>query len=79
MGYFAEEATASAELRLLLTSGFCGGFTTFSTFTWETYALLRDGEHLRAAVYITASVAVSLLGVVLGFALSRGVIGIRRA
>src|SRR5437867_4201937 len=60
MGYFAEEATASAELRLLLTSGFCGGFTTFSTFTWETYALLRDGEHLRAAVCITASVAVSL-------------------
>lgn len=67
----------SPEVRLLLTTGFCGGYTTFSTFSFETVRLLEDGEHGRAAVYVALSVALSLLGTWLGFALARGAIGLR--
>ena len=57
-------------VRLVLVLGLLGGFTTFSTFAYETLALLRDGETLRAAANVTASVLLCLLGVWLGYALT---------
>jgi CrcB protein len=64
---------------LLLTTGFCGGFTTFSTFSYETARLVEDGEWQRGAVYIGASVALSLAGTFAGFALARSVLSTPRA
>ena len=61
----------SAELRAMLTIGFCGGYTTFSTFSFETAVLLEEGQHARAGLYILASVVLSLVGVWLGFAAAR--------
>ena len=52
--------------RPLVAVGFLGAFTTFSTFCWEGDALLRDGEWMRAAAYVLASVAVGLLAVRVG-------------
>ena len=52
---------ASAELRMFLTVGFCGGFTTFSTFANENVALMRDGEFFYVALYAGLSVFVGIL------------------
>ena len=60
----------SPEMRALLTTGFLGGYTTFSTFSYETIALIDAGEPRKAAVYVIASVVLSLLGTALGIALA---------
>ena len=56
----------SPEVRALLTTGFCGGYTTFSTFTYDTMLLIEDGQSQRAALYVLLSVALSLAGAWLG-------------
>lgn len=48
----------SPDVRDLIAVGFLGSFTTFSTFSWETLALLRDGDWTRAGAYALGSVAV---------------------
>lgn len=68
----------SPEMRGLLTTGFCGGYTTFSTFSYETVMLLEDGEVARAAAYVALSVLIALIGVWLGIVLGRGLIALRQ-
>lgn len=62
--------SVSPEMRALLTTGFCGGYTTFSTFSYETATLLEGGQYGRAATYVLLSVGVSLLATFAGFALA---------
>ncbi|MCE1274508.1 MAG: fluoride efflux transporter CrcB [Chlorobiales bacterium] len=61
IGFISELALSSTiispETRLLLTTGFCGGFTTFSTAMYETMGLARDGEALYATLYVSGSIA----------------------
>jgi CrcB protein len=52
------------DLRMLLAVGFCGGFTTFSSFSYENLALLRDSQYLASAIY---SVSSMILGIVAAF------------
>lgn len=61
----------ASELRLLLQTGFCGGFTTFSTFSLETISLLQAGRYLAGGGYAALSLAGCLAGVLLGQALAR--------
>lgn len=51
---------------LFLMTGVCGGFTTFSTFTWESLQLIERGDVLVAGAYIVASCAACLLAALLG-------------
>ncbi len=69
--YALSTTAITPEVRGLLTTGFCGGYTTFSTFTYETMALVEDGEMGRAAAYIGLSVAVPVIGAYLAIAAAR--------
>ena len=60
-----------ADLKLLLTVGFCGGFTTFSTFMNESLTLIKTGDALLAAVYAGASVALGLAAVAAGLQMAK--------
>jgi CrcB protein len=58
-------------VRAFLTTGLCGGYTTFSTFSYDTAVLIDEGSYVRAALYIAVSVALALIGVFAGFAGAR--------
>jgi CrcB protein len=75
--YGLETPTLTPEMRAFLTIGFCGGYTTFSTFSYETVALLEDGQWGRAALYAAASLVLSLGATLLGFIAARGIISAR--
>lgn len=64
----------SPTTRLLLTTGFCGGFTTFSTFINECGMLVKDGNMLVPALYLLASLAVGFLALMLGIWVSQALI-----
>ena len=77
MRYAISTPSVSVEMRALLTTGFCGGYTTFSTYSYETAALIEDGQLGRAGTYALASVLLALAGTFGGFALAREVIALR--
>jgi CrcB protein len=58
------------DLRIGLTIGLMGGFTTFSTFGWETAHMREDGQWLRALLYVSASVVGGIIGILSGMRLA---------
>lgn len=59
----------SPEIRLFLTVGFCGGFTTFSTFSLDSLWLIRDAQYLNFGLYATLSVILGLAATFAGIAI----------
>ncbi len=70
-GVSMQSSWLSPAARLILTTGFCGGFTTFSTFMKENSALLQDGHHLSLSIYIVSSLLVGLLAYIAGLQMAR--------
>jgi CrcB protein len=77
--YSLETTSVSPETRIFLVTGFCGGYSTFSTFSWETVRLLQDGEWTRALAYVGLSLVVGLAATLLGIAAGHRLILLRRA
>lgn len=75
IGVFAESFAlswnVSQTMRVFLTVGICGGFTTFSTFSLDAIVLMQRGEVWAAGAYIAASVVFSILGLFGGLMLVR--------
>ena len=69
--WLARRSSGDAELRLLLATGFLGGFTTFSAFSLDAVTLYERGALTAAAAYVIASVTVSILALFGGLWLAR--------
>lgn len=62
LGQFSlNRSVMSPEWRIAMTIGFFGGYTTFSSFGWETARMLQDGEWMHATVYVTTSMVAGLV------------------
>lgn len=69
LGFLTRLAPGNEQVRLLMMTGFCGGFTTFSTFVNENFFLLRGGQFLLALGYIALSIILGLLAAYLGYSI----------
>ena len=67
LGYAQKENTLSSNETLLLATGFCGGFTTFSAFANQNFEILKNGEFFNFSVYTIGSVIIGVLAVFSGY------------
>ena len=74
-GLFMERGGSSHELRLFLTTGILGGFTTFSAFSLDAAVLWQRGDHTALMLYVTGSVLASVGALFLGLTAARTFIG----
>lgn len=63
---FVSKPEINPALKLALTAGFCGGLTTFSTFSLELFEMLKNAQYMQVLVYLVSSLAVGLLAVWIG-------------
>jgi CrcB protein len=64
----------SQSIKQFVAIGFCGGFTTFSTFSFETVSLLESGKYLIGGLYILLSVSLCIIGTIIGLFIGRSIV-----
>lgn len=72
-GYLEKQHAISQDLKFFLITGFCGGYTTFSTFSHESLQLMQTNQMVTAFLYIGLSVFVGLLATWFGLALAKAI------
>ena len=70
-GIFNRYANVSQQLVLFLSVGFCGGFTTFSTFSKESFQLIQSGNWLYFLLYVAGSIILGILLVAVGYYITK--------
>lgn len=68
---YGKSGNLSPSTLLFLATGVCGGFTTFSAFSYENLLLMRSGNYMMALVYIAGSIIIGLLAVFAGYAIGK--------
>lgn len=71
IGYSLKSNTTNESQNLLLITGFCGGFTTFSAFAAENYMFLKSGDYMYFFSYVMASIVLGIIGVLAGILISK--------
>ncbi|MDN3593344.1 fluoride efflux transporter CrcB [Zunongwangia endophytica] len=71
LGIAIKNNTLNSATNLILATGFCGGFTTFSTFSFENQALLRSGDYYNFVIYALATLIIGISSTFFGLFLSK--------
>ena len=71
LGWAIKTDSLNSPVNLLLAVGFCGGFTTFSTFSFENFSLLKSGDYLGFSIYFFSSLILGIIAILIGILISK--------